>query len=806
MTSRPRGDLGLAPPSPKASARPPGCAEAGIRDVRVSRRAMLKGTGALVVSFALTPSDLFGQAVATLVGNPSKEVDGWLSIGADGIVTAYTGKCEMGQGLFTAQTQLVAEELCVQVDRVKLIECVTGTTPDQGVTSGAQSHPQNFNHSNLALAAATAREALLQMAAKQWSVPVERLTAGNGVVSDGSRTIPYGQLIGDRKFNLTLNTNAKRKPPREWTILGNPVKRLDMPAMVTGTYPYVHNMRVPGMVHGRVVRPPTVGATVVSVDESSVSSMPGFIKVVVKKDFIGVVCEKQWQAVQAVNRLKVTWKPGPALPAQATFYDHMRKAPSRDVLLVDSKDVEATLGSAAQVVRSTYLHPYHMHGSVGASCAVADVKADSATVWSPTQGVYPQRDSCAMLLGMKPEQVKVIYTRGSGCYGINGADTVSYDAALLSQAVGRPVRVQLSRKDEMVHENFGLAFVVDQRVGLDRAGNILAWDYEAWSPLRGGRPGYTQPGNQVTGFLAGFQPAAFVPQSPAPPPKGPLANGSNVVPSYVSGTVDGVAGGTGIVTCERMLSRTVASPFWTGPLRSPSRLQNTFAHECMMDELAAAVKADPVEYRLRHLRDPRLKAVVQAAAKAASWQARPSPRASEPVSPKPVAKAGSTQNPEPRVQSGRGIACVLYEGDNGYCAMVSDVDVHLDTGVVDVKRIVMAIDAGPISNPDGLRNQAEGGALHGLSRALFEEVTWDEEKVTSVDWRTYRTFPVGFKVPKLDTVLINTMEAEANGAGEVSITVAAASIGNAIFDATGVRVREVPFTPERLKVTLSSRA
>ncbi|MEO5739093.1 MAG: molybdopterin cofactor-binding domain-containing protein, partial [Vicinamibacterales bacterium] len=759
----------------------------GIRDSGVSRRAMLKGTGALIVSFALAPSDLFGQAVATLVGNPSKELDGWLSIAADGTVTALTGKCELGQGLYTAQTQLVAEELGVPIDRVKLIQCVTGTTPDQGVTSGAQSHPQNFNHANLALAAATAREALLQMASKQWGVAVDRLTAGNGVVRHGSRTITYGELIGGRQFNLSLNPSAKRKSPREWTILGNPVKRLDMPEMVTGRFQYVHNMRVPGMVHGRVVRPPTVGATVETVDESSVSGMPGFIKVVTKRDFVGVVFEKQWQAVQAANQLTVTWKPGRALPAQATFYDHMRKQPSRDTLLVDSKDVDATLARAAQVVRSTYLHPYHMHGSIGASCAVADVKADGATVWSPTQGVYPQRDSCAMVLGMKPQQVKVIYMRGSGCYGINGADTVSYDAALLSQAVGRPVRVQLSRKDEMAHENFGLAFVVDQRVGLDSAGNIIAWDYEAWSPIRGGRPGYAQPGNQVTGFLTGFAPAPFAPRSPAPPPSGPLANGSNVVPSYVAGTVDGVATGTGIVKCERMLSRIVDSPFWTGPLRSPNRLQNTFAHESMMDELAATAKADPVEYRLRHLRDPRLRAVVQAAARAADWQ------------PRPTNHQPPTTN---QVAQGRGLACVLYEGDNGYCAMVADVDVHIDSGVVDVKRLVMALDSGPISNPDGLRNQAEGGALHGMSRALFEEVMWDNEKVTSVDWRTYRTFPVGFKIPKLESVLINTMEAEACGAGETSITVTAAAIGNAIFDATGARLRQVPFTPERLRQQL----
>ena len=762
-----------------------------MRRADVSRRTMLKAGGALVVSFALDPTDVFGQAVATLVGNPPKDVDGWLSIAADGAVTAYTGKCEMGQGLYTAQTQLVAEELCVAVDRVNLIQCITGTTPDQGVTSGAQSHPQNFNQSNLAQAAATAREALLQMASKRWGVAVERLSAGNGVVRHSERTITYGELIGGRRFNLSLNPAAKRKVPREWTILGNSVKRLDMPEMVTGRFEYVHNVRVPGMVHGRVVRPPTVGATLESVDESSVSGMPGFIKVVTKKDFVGVVFEKQWQAIQGADRLKVTWKPGSKLPPQATFYDYMRKQPSRDTFLVNSNDVDATLGKAAQVVSSTYLHPYHMHGSVGSSCAVADVKADSATVWSPTQGVYPQRSSCAMVLGMKPEQVKVIYSRGSGCYGINGADTVSYDAALLSQAVGRPVRVQLSRKDEMVHENFGLAFVVDQRVGLDSAGNIIAWDYEAWSTLRGGRPGYSTPGNQVTGYLVGFSPAPFTPRAPAPAPSGPLANGQNVVPSYVTGTVDGVSGGTGTIKSERMLAHVIQSPFWTGPLRSPNRLQNTFAHECMMDELAAAAKADPVEYRLRHLRDPRLRRVVQAAAKAASWQARPSPSTGE--------RGTGTRS---RVASGRGISCVLYEGDNGYCSMVAEGDVHLDTGAIDVTRLVIALDSGPISNPDGLRNQAEGGALHGMSRALFEEVTWDDEKVTSVDWRTYRTFPVGFNVPKLETVLINTMDAEANGAGETSITVTAAAIGHAIFDATGVRIRQVPFTPERVKAAL----
>jgi nicotinate dehydrogenase subunit B len=762
-----------------------------------SRRDLLKGSGALIVSFGLAPVSSFAQAVATLVGNPSKEVDGWLAIAADGSVTAYTGKCEIGQGLYTAQTQLVAEELGVPIERVKLIQSDTGVTPDQGVTSGAQSHPQNFNHMNLALASATAREALMQLAAKHFGVSIDQLAASGGAISiktDATKKVSYGQLIGGKKFNLSLSGTAKRKHTRDWTVLGTSVKRLDLPKMVTGGPAYVHNVRVSGMLHGRVVRPPTVGATIdtaaspLNIIEASVRDIPGFVKVVVKNNFVGVVCEKQWQAVQAANKIKIAWKAGPKLPSQAGFYDYLRKQPSRDTLLVDSRDVDAKLASAADVVKATYLHPYHMHGSVGASCAVADVKGTSATIWSPTQGVYPQRDSAAMILGMPRENVHVIYTPGSGCYGINGADTVSFDAALLSQGVGRPVRVQLSRKDEMAHENFGFAFVIDERAGLDAAGNIIAWDYEAWSPTRGGRPGYTTPGNQVTGFLAGFQPAAFAPRSPAPAPDGAFTNGSNAAPNYVTGCVGSACGGTGAIKSERVLSHSVQSPFWTGPLRSPSRLQNTFAHESFMDELAARAKADPVAFRLRHLRDPRLIDVVKAAAKAANWQPRPSPKPG-------LSRTG--------IASGRGMGCVLYEGDNGYASMVAEVDVNQDTGAVVVKRLVISLDCGPVSNPDGIKNQAEGGALHGMSRALMEEVTWDDENVTSFDWRTYHTFPVGFSVPTIETVLVSRPDAEANGAGETSITITAAAIANAIFDATGVRIRQVPFTPERLKAALN---
>jgi CO/xanthine dehydrogenase Mo-binding subunit len=755
----------------------------------VSRRNFLKTSGALIVTFSMAPESIFAQR---LDGASSNQLDAWLSINSDGTVTAHTGKCELGQGLYTAQTQLIAEELSVPFNSVKLIQCDTAVTPDQGTTSGAQSHPTNFNQGALALAGATAREALFQMAAVRLAVPLDQLTVKDGMISvksDASKKVSYADLIGGKKFNLTLSTRAKRKNPGDWTVLGTPVPRIEIPAMATGEFEYAHNVRLPGMVHGQVVRPPVVGANIMSVDEDSIAGLPGVVKVVVKKNFVGVVAEKPWQALQAANKLKVTWTPGTGLPKQTDIHNYLRnRKPTRDTYLVNSKDIDAKFAQASKVVQATYLYPYQMHGSIGTSCAVADVQPGKATVYSPSQAVYPLRSTLAMLLGMQAENVHVIFRMGAGCYGINGADTVSYDAALLSQAVGKPVRIQLTRKDEMAWENYGLAFVIDQRAALDKDGTIIAWDYEGWSPTLGGRPGNNSPGNVVTGSLAGFAPAAFAARTPAPDPTN-YGNNSNAVPSYVTGSVNGRNGGTGVIRSERVMSHDVASPLFTGPLRSPARLQNTFAHESFMDEIAAQVKADPVEFRLRHLSDTRLMDVVKGAAKAANWETRPSPR-----------------NPNSRrngVVSGRGISCVLYEGDNGYCAAVAEVDVNQDTGRIAVKRLVLANDVGPISNPDGLRNQMEGGALHGVSRTLNEEVTWDDQKVTSIDWRTYRPLPVGADIPKIETVVINRPDARATGAGESAVTAIAAAIGNAVFDATGVRLRQVPFTPERVKAAIA---
>ena len=767
---------------------------AALDSAGLSRRGFLKTSGALIVGFSVlgrTTAAVYGQGIN---GAGNDDLDAWIAIRADGGVTAYTGKCELGHGLYTAQTQLIAEELGVAFDRVTLIQCDTELTPDQGTTSGAQSHPANFNRANLALAAATAREALLARAADELGASADELEIENGVVrvvSEPERQVGYGALIGGRAFAMTLDPAAQRKHPGTWTVLGQPVPRVEIPDIAAGRFEYVHNVRVDGMLHGRVVRPPVVGATVINVNESSVRGMPGLVRVVTRNNFVGVVAEKTWQAVQAAERLEVSWStPDAPLPAQEGYHDWLRnRTATRDTLIVDSRDVDRNLAGAATRIEATYRYPYQMHASIGSACAVADVRETSATVWSATQAVYPLRNTVGMVLGLDARNVRVIFRMGAGCYGVNGADTVSYDAALLSQAVGRPVRVQLSRKDEMAWENYGNAFVIDQRAGLNGDGGIVAWDHESWSPNRGSRPRMNRPGNVVTGFLAGFEPAPFAARSPAPQPSS-FNNGSNGAPSYVTGEVRGVQGGTGTIGSQRVLTHTVPSPFFTGPLRSPARLQNTFAHESFMDEIAASIQADPVAYRLRHLGDPRLIEVVEAAAARANWVARPSPEAG---------------NPPMGAVSGRGISCVFYEGDNGYCAMVAEVEVDQGTGAVEVRRLTIANDSGPISNPDGLRNQLEGGALHGISRTLLEEVTWDDEKITSIDWRTYRPLYLGAAVPEIQTVLIDRTEGEAMGAGETAVTVVAGAVANAIFDATRVRLRQVPFTPERVRAGLEAR-
>jgi CO/xanthine dehydrogenase Mo-binding subunit len=755
-----------------------------------SRRDFLKGAGALIVSFSAGSWEAAGGQgqFATHAShiNP-KSLDSWIALTADGTVTAYTGKCDFGQGIFTAQTQLVAEELCVALERVKLIQCDTAVTPDQGSTSGSQSTPTNFNTQNLALAAATAREALLKLAAEKLGEPTEGLTIANGVISGrGGHKASYAELIGGKHFSLALDEAAKRRVPAEWTVLGKPVPSLDRPALMTGHFEFVQHVRVPGMLHGRVVRPPGMGASLLGVDENSLAHIPGMVKVIVRKDFVGVVAKTQYAAVQAARQLKAHWQLGAAPPPQASFFEHIRTQPSHDTLAVDSGDVSAQLTKARDVVKAKYTYPFQMHGSLGTSCAVADVKKDSATLWSSTQAAYQTRNVAAMLLGLPPDSVRLIYTRGSGCYGLNGADAVTFDAAVLSQAAGAPVRLQYSRQDEMMWENLGNACVVEHRAAISPDGTITAWDRENWIPSLGSRPGYDKPGNVISGMLLGYEAEPLKP-GPAKPPQGRLNNGSNTVPAYMAACIQADCTGGGTVRSERVLTHTVRSPFFTGPLRSPLRIQNTFANECFMDELSVHAGADPVAFRLRHLQAARLSRVLEAAAKAARWQETPSPRSRTQIN---------------GVAQGHGIACVAYEGGNGYAAMVAEVEVDLRSGVVQPKRFIIALDCGPVSNPDGLRNQTEGGILQGMSRSLVEEVTWDDRRITSTDWETYISLRLDYAMPEIKSVFLSPADVPATGAGETSITVTPAAIGNAIYDATGARLRDVPFTPARVLAAL----
>lgn len=778
-------------------------ARAALERAGFSRRDFLKGAGVMVVTFSMAgvAGKLGAQNSAPVdaLEVPLDQVDSWIAIAQDETVTAYSGKCDFGQGFGTVQYQLVADELYVPQERITLIICDTALTPDQGTTSGSQSHPTEFGPNGLRQALATAREALFQMASDVLGVPVDQLTVQDGVISvisDPTQQVTYGQLIGGQQFNITVCPKAKPKDPSQYSVLGTPVPRYDIPAKVTGQYQYVQNVRLPDMLHGKVVRPPVVGATVVSVDDGSV---PPDVQVVVKNDFVGVVADKEYKALLAAQALRVTWSEGVTLPNQQGLYDYMRKQPSRDSYTVLADDVDQMFLQAHDVLTATYLHPYHFHGSLASSCSVADVQGSgpngTATIWSATQGVYPQRDSVALVLGIPQEKIRVIFVEGSGCYGLNGADTVSFDAALLSQAVGKPVRVQFTRKDEMAWgENYGPAYIVDLRAALDDAGQILAWDYAGWTLTKGNRPNAMMfpdggPGNIITGALVGFLTPPLIPRDGVPPTS--YSNNSNADSSYGAGCVNGTCGGTGTITSERVLTHTIASPFFTGPLRSPARLQNTFANESFIDEVAAFVGADPVEFRRPYLSDPRLIGVLYAAAQAANWESRPSP------------KPGKRRT---GVVTGRGIACVLYEGGNGYSALVAEVQVDQGTGKITVTRLVASQDSGPVSNPDGLRNQMEGGALQGMSRALREEVTWDDQKITSFDWRTYPVFRVGEPLPVVETVLINPLDKPQMGAGECTITLAAAAIANAVFDATGARVRQVPLTPARVLAALEARS
>lgn len=789
-----------------AGARPlPEKALEALDHADASRRSFLKTAGVMMIGFGaagVTATNANAQSPINPSGTVDPaQVDNWVAIGADESITVLSGKCELGTGIRTLQHQLAAEELSVPLERITLILCRTGFTPNQGYTAGSFSTWTQFGSGGLRSALDTARDALFQLASQYLDVDVSQLTVKDGVFSvkggDPTYTVSYGQLVLGQRFNLPVNTKAVPNDPSTWKVLGKSVPRVELPAKAKGSFMYVQKVRVPGMLHGKVVRPPALGAHVLNIDQTAVSGLPGNPQVVQVMDFVGVVADTEWQASKAAKALAsgITWTAGDPLPAQADLYTYMTKQPSRDAFAVNTGDVDKVMAVAAKTFKAQYLYPYQMHGSLASSCAVVDVRggtSKTATVkaWSATQSVYDVRNYLSTLLSIPAANIAVIHVEGSGCYGGNGADPVTFDAALLSQAVGKPVRLQYSRSDEMTSgEHYGHPMVSNQKVGVDASGKIIAWDYESVlmahgeGPLAGftfgGAPG---PGNFISGALAGFPTSKVVPRStPANPAPGPFWNFGNSVPPYANGNINGASLGTGTVASQRSLTRIVESPLWTSYLRSPDHIQNTWAHESFMDEIAAGLTWDSVQYRLRHLTDARLANVLLAVTQKALWDTRPSPRA---------------DNARTGIVSGRGVSCVLYSGFDGYCALVAEVSVNQDNGVITVRKVTAGLDTGPVINPNGLRNQMEGQVIQGISRALVEEVKFDKAagSVTSNDWASYAVLKFGDALPEINTVLINNLSVPPTGAGETIITLVASAIGNAVYDATGVRMRQIPLT------------
>jgi CO/xanthine dehydrogenase Mo-binding subunit len=755
----------------------------------LSRRSLLKAAGAVVVSIgapvALDTVLSIGSAAAQNARPPlvPSELDSFIAVDADGKVLAFFGKMDMGQGLFTAIGQIVAEELDVPFNQVRVIMGDTATSVNQGGASGSTG-VQNGGK-QMRVAAAEARRILNEMAAQKLGVAVDKLIVVDGIVrvvgdQDAARTVSYADLIGGRYFNTRLDWNkqtgnnlyapgkAKPKAVADYTIVGKPLPREDVAPKVFAQEDYVTDIKVPGMVHARLIRPPVAGAVPVKVDEASVAAIAG-VRVVQQQGLLAVVAEKEWDAVRAAETLKVEWSNAkPPFPTNAALYDHIRSAPvTKRQAEGGSGDIEAAFRGAARIVEAEYEWPFQSHASMGPACAVVDIKGEDVTVWTGSQKPHFVRDGVAAILGLPQQRVRAIWTVGPGSYGRNDAGDAAADAALLARAVGRPVRVQYTRAQGTGWDPKGPASIHKVRAALDADGKVVAYDFASKAFTRldvasnESDPADTLAG-QLTGVKLKSEPAFGVPAE-----------------SY-----EFAAKRTAWETIPPLLDR--ASPLRSSHLRDPVGPQIHFASESFMDEVAAAIGADPVEFRVRYVKNPRDVAVIKAAAERAGWQARPSPRRDQ---------QGATA-------SGRGIAYAQRNGTR--VAVVAEVDVERETGRINARRFVVAHDCGLIINPDGLTRTIEGNIVQGLSRTLFEEVRFDEAAVTSVDWETYPILDIADTPAEIDVVLINRPDIEPSGAGEPSMRPLSAAIANAVFDATGVRIRRIPFSPEQVKAALSA--
>jgi nicotinate dehydrogenase subunit B len=680
------------------------------------------------------------------------QVDDWLRIELDGTVTVFSGKVELGTGVKTALAQIVAEELDVEFDQVHMVMGDTGAVPDEGITAGSTT--LQIGGFALRKAAAEARLALLEMASDRLDALVDELAVEGGVVqvaADPVRSLTYAELIGGRKFNRRINLETRVKPPGDYRVVGQPLPRLDLPAKVTGQAGYVHDIRLPGMWHARLVRPPSPGAHFVSVDASSVHGA----EVIRIGDFLAVAAEHEHDAVQAAEALVAAWQEPPPRPGMNELAGFIQASPTRVQTTLEAGEPDAVLETRGRRLAATYTQPFQAHASIGPSCAVADIRPDGGTVWSSTQGPYPLREALADLLGLPEEGLRVVYAEGSGSYGHNGADDATADAAVLSRELGRPVRVQWSRRDEFLWEPYAPAMVMALAAALDSDGRLLAWTHDVWSPTHGNRP------RAASQLLAGQLAYGLV-----PPAVEWFGGGDRNAPVDYQ------------IPNQRVTAHWLpALPFRTSSMRTLGSMANVFANESFLDESAGAAGSDPLEFRLNHLTDERASQVLTVAAEAAGWGA-----------PLPA-------------NSGRGLAFARYDNDAAYVATVAQVHVDPATGRVKVNSLTTALDCGLIVNPDGLRNQAEGNLVQSLSRAMLEQITFDSHRITSADWDSYPILKFS-DLPEIEVILINRPDQPLAGAGEPTTVCTAPAVANAIFAACGARVRDIPLSPERVLAAL----
>jgi nicotinate dehydrogenase subunit B len=739
--------------------------------VPLTRRLFLATGGAVIVSFALLP-ELAVRAQQPAPGTPKLPgdldkfpmLDSWIGIDGKGRVTVFTGKVELGQGIKTALVQCAAEELDVDVETVTLVTADTERTPNEGYTAG--SHSMQDSGTAILNAAAQVRAVLIELAATRLNLPVDQLHAKSGsVLADDGRSVAYKDLVTGQDFHRAAQPTSPLKDPKSFTVIGKSMPRVDIPGKLTGAPSYVQDLRPDRMLHARVVRPPEYSAELTQVDFAAVEKMPGVVKVVRDGSFLAVAAEGEFQAIGAMQALSeaARWQQSPNLPDPSTIYNFIQALPSRDITILN----QGTPGQqGARTLSATYHRPYHLHGSIGPSCAVALYDAGRLTVWTHSQGVFPLRNSLADMLHMPQSQVHCIHVEGSGCYGHNAADDVAADAALIARAIpGRPIRVQWMREDEHGWEPFGPIMISRAAASIDAEGKLLSWQYDVWSNTHSMRP--AGPAGNL--LAARYLEKPFPQPAPQPIPMPEGGGDRNAIPLYT-------------VPNGRVVNHFIPQmPLRVSALRGLGAYHNIFSIESFMDELAEIAKVDPVEFRLRHLDDPRARDVIKKVVDEFGWN------------------SANATLPKGR---GRGFAFARYKNLAAYCAIALELDVEHESGEVKLGRVVAAVDSGQAVNPDGIRNQIEGAIVQSASWTLYEEVTFDRSAITSRDWSSYPMirFPA---VP--ESVAVHVIDRPGErflGTGEAAQGPTAAAIANAVAHATGARIRQLPLSATRIKAAI----